>query len=134
MKNIKVVTAVARVPFSELSGMMRTGQTSVRIPDVTWEEIPIKVPASLTIEDKEEDKNTLYSSTLVFYTCMSIINRKHYAWKVTLSNGQSLLLGSYERPFCYTAVKETSPESMTDNMLNEVTVTYSSYFRVPAIA
>lgn len=133
MKNIKVVTAVARAPFADLNGMRRTGQVSVTIPEVTWEDIPIRVPASLSTEDKEEDRNIIYTSTLVFYTCMTIINRRHYVWRVTLSNGQQLLLGGASRPFCYTKVVETSPDKITDNMLNEVTVTYSSYLRVPAI-
>lgn len=109
--------------------MTRVNVNTVRIPTIAWESIPIKVPASMVITDKEDDKNIIYTAQLKFLTC-SELNRGKYAWLVTLSDGSAYLLGSDDRPFAEMTVNQSMPENIKDNQLIDVTITYSSAYNI----
>jgi len=134
MKLIKNVVAVDVCQASDLDGMSRSKINVVSIPSVNWISVPIVVPAKLSIINKVEDKNTIWTSTLVFRTCENFSHRGHLCFRVKLANGQLLLVGSCDRPYCVVSVNDTIPDSMTDSQLQEVTVTLTSSKRPPQIA
>jgi hypothetical protein len=134
MKQIKIITAVDRVPVTSLQGMTRISKTSVMLPSgINWEPLAIKPHAQLTISDKVEDKNTIWTAKLVFKTCEEFGDRGRWAFRCRLSNGQYRLIGSDERPYPTASVLENMPESVTENQLNEVTVNWSSPHFIPNI-
>lgn len=134
MKQIKIVTAVDRVPVTSLQGMTRISKTSVRLPSgISWEPLTIKPHAQLTISDKVEDKNRIWTAKLSFKTCEELRDLELYAYRCRLSNGQYRLIGNDERPYPVTSVAESMPENITDNQLNEVTVNWSSPRFIPNI-
>ena len=134
MKIIKIVTAVERIPVQYLGGMFRKNLTSVSVPAATeWQAIQIKPHAQLVITDKQEDKNTVWTAKLTFKTCETMAGRGHFAYRCRLKNGQYRLIGTDERPYPVLSVSETMPENVTDNQLNEVTVSWSSPQFIPYI-
>ena len=134
MKQIKIITAVDRAPVTSLQGMTRISKTSVRLPsNINWEPLSIKPHAQLTISDKVEDKNTIWTAKLVFKTCEEFGDRGRWAFRCRLLNGQYRLIGSEERPYPTASVLENIPESVTENQLNEVTVNWSSPHFIPNI-
>ena len=134
MKHIKIVIAVDRIPVSSLQGITRISKTEVSIPSgISWEPLAIKRHAQLTISDKVEDKNTIWTAKLVFKTCEEFGERGRWAYRCRLLNGQYRLIGSYERPYPIASVLENMPESVTENQLNEVTVSWSSPHFIPYI-
>ncbi|MBR6962879.1 MAG: hypothetical protein IKH86_04520 [Prevotella sp.] len=134
MKIIKIVTAVERIPVQYLGGMFRVNLTSVSVPAATeWQAIQIKPHAQLVITDKQEDKNTVWTAKLTFKTCETMAGRGHFAYRCRLKNGQYRLVGTDERPYPVLSVSETMPENVTDNQLNEVTVSWSSPQFIPYI-
>lgn len=127
MRTEKLVIGVDRVKATELKGMVRVGIALAKLPeDIPWEPVPIKVPCSLSVTDKQIDKNTIYTATLKFKTCEELADRQKYAWRLRLLDGACKLLGSDERPYCVMEVSDTAPDVVTDNQLSEVTVTYHS--------
>lgn len=134
MKSVNLVTAVERTYYHNLEGMRYFGQTGVILPvGIVWSPLPVKVPCSLIISDKNEDNNTLYTAKLVFRTCQDIVDRKHYVYRCRLADGRYRLLGSDERPFAIMSVTENMPERITDSQLNEVTVSYSTNRFIPVV-
>lgn len=134
MKQIKIITEVDRVPVTSLRGLARISKTSVRLPSgISWEPIAIKPHAQLSISDKVEENNTVWTAKLVFKTCEELGDRERCAYRCRLSNGQYRLIGSDERPYPIASVQESMPESVTDNQLNEVTVNWSSTHFIPNI-
>lgn len=135
MKVLKNVIAVSAVQSYDLEGVERKSPGVVSVPaGVPWEEIKIQVPAKLSIINKVEDKNTVWTTTLTFRTCEDRFDRKHPCYMVTLANGQRLLIGSQERPWPVTVTSDTMPDNLADSQLQEVTVTLTSRSRPPVIA
>ena len=135
MKSIKIITAVERTPVENLSGTVQVSKTSVRIPNgVSWQPIKIKPHAQLTISDKVEDKNTVWNAKLVFKTCETMDDRGRYAYRCRMLDGSYRLIGSSERPYPVASVTENMPEAVTENQLNEVTVSWQSTHFIPLIA
>ena len=134
MKQIKIINAIDRVPVTSLQEMTRISKTCVRLPSgINWEPLTIKPHAQLTISDKVEDKNTIWTAKLVFKTCEEFEDCGRWAYRCRLSNGKYRLIGSNERPYPIASVLENMPESVTDNQLNEVTVNWSSPYFIPNI-
>ena len=134
MKLIKIVTAVERTPARNLVGIVRVDMTSVILPAaIEWQPIDIKPHAQLVITDKQEDKNTVWSAKLTFKTSETIADRGYYAYRCRLKNGQYRLIGTVERPYPVLSVSESMPEKVTDNQLNEVTVSWSSPRFIPSV-
>ena len=135
MKQIKIITAVERIPVTSLSGMKRLSETTVRLPyGISWIPLAVKPHAQLTISDKAEDKNTVWTAKLVFKTCEEIAERNHWAYRCRLIDGRYRLIGTDERPYPVTSVSESIPERVTENQLSEVTVTWNSDQYIPYIA
>ena len=134
MKTIRIITAVERTPVESLGGMVRASKTSVRLPNgISWQSIQIKPHAQLVITDKQEDKNTVWTAKLTFKTCETMAGRGHFAYRCRLKNGQYRLVGTDERPYPVLSVSETMPENVTDNQLNEATISWSSPQFIPYI-
>lgn len=131
---LKNVIAIYVAKSSDLDGMVLTKPGKVKLPDnVTWTLVMIQVPGKLTIIDKVEDKNKVYTSTLSFRTCDHLPDYGHNVYKVALADGRQLLLGSADRPYPVTTISESMPDNFTDSQLNEVTVTLTSKARPPQI-
>ena len=134
MKQIKIVTTVDRVPVTSLQGMTRISKTEVILPSrIEWEPLAIKPHAQLTVSDKVEDKNRIWTAKLSFKTCEELGDLDMYAYRCRLSDGQYRLVGSDERPYPVTSVVESMPENVTENQLNEATVNWSSPRFIPYI-
>lgn len=135
MKQIKIITSVERTTVDSLQGMRRTSKTTVGLPSgISWEPLEIKPHAHLTISDKVENKNTIWTVKLVFKTCREFGDRERWAYRCRLLDGRYRLIGTDERPYPIVSVVENLPENVTDNQLNEVTVDWQSARFVPYIA
>ena len=134
MKKIQIITAVDRIPVTSLVGMSRVSKTGVKLPyGINWQPIAIKPHAQLSISDKVEDKNTVWTAKLVFKTCEEFGDRGRWAYRCKLLDGRYRLIGDYERPYPVTSVLENMPENVTENQLNEVTVNWQSARFIPHI-
>ena len=134
MKLIKIVTAVERIPVRSLQGMTRISERLVRLPaGISWEPLEIKPHAQLTVSDKIEEKNRIWTAKLVFKTCTEFSDGLRYAYRCRLLDGQYRLIGADERPYPITSFAESMPEKVTDNQLNEVTVNWQSPHFIPYI-
>ncbi len=135
MKSIKIITAVDRTQITNLQGMFRVSKTSVRLPGgIIWQPLTIKPHAQLTISDKVEDGNTVWTAKLVFKTCEEFGDRGRWAYRCKLLDGGYRLIGSDERPYPVASVLENMPDNVADNQLNEVTVNWQSARFIPHIA
>ena len=135
MKQIKIITAVDRIPVTSLQGMTRTSKTEVRLPSgITWQPLKIRQHAQLTVSDKVEDGNTVWTARLVSRTCEDFGDRGRWAYRCRLLDGRYRLIGTSERPYPIASVLENMPEKAADAQLNEVTVTWSSPHYIPYIA
>lgn len=134
MKQIKIVTAVDRIPVTSLAGMVRVSKTGVRLPGgITWQPLKINPHAQLTISDKVESGCTVWSAKLVFRTCEEFGDRGRWAYRCRLLDGRYRLIGTSERPYPIASVLENMPEKVADAHLNEVTVTWQSSHFIPYI-
>ncbi len=134
MKQINIITAVDRIPVTSLQGMIRMSATNVSLPSgISWQSLKIKPHAQLTISDKVEDRATVFTAKLVFKTCEQFGDRGRWAYRCKLSNGRYRLIGSDERPYPIASVLENMPDNVTENQLNEVTVTWQSPSLIPYI-
>lgn len=134
LMNVKVIVGIEFIPCRDLGGLVYTGESSVRLPDgLVWENLCIKVPAQLIVTEKYEDKVKIYTATLKFLTKDRLSQGDRYAFRLRLSDGKTRLIGSDERPYPVVLSQENLPDSVKDNQLNEVTVTYSSPRSIPYI-
>lgn len=134
MKKIQIITAIARIPVTSLVGMSRVSKTGVKLPyGINWQPLAIKPHAQLSISDKVEDKNTVWTVKLVFKTCEEFGDRGRWAYRCKLVDGSYRLIGTDERPYPVASVLENMPENVTDNQLNEVTVNWQSAHFIPYI-
>ncbi len=107
--------------------MLRIAGRAVRIPkNIPWQKIPVKPSPVMTISSKLEDKNTIYTANLKFLTCQELDEQARYCYLVTTISGEEYLIGSNERPYPVMTTSENMPESVKDNQLYEINVTYSS--------
>ena len=134
MNTLKNIIAVYRLKVSELTGVTTKGKGLVTVPPLTWEMMRIQVPARMSINSKIDGKNTLFTAQLTFRTCDEVDDRGHWTFMLLLANGRKMLLGTAARPYCVIQVQQTMPDNMTDNQLNEVTVTLTTPQRIPYIA
>ena len=134
MKKLNIITSVERTLVTSLQGMTRISKTVVKLPSgIVWSPLDIKPHASLSITDKQEDKNTVWTAKLVFKTPNDLENREHYAYRVRLYDGRYRLIGSGERPYPVLSVVENMPENITENQLNEATVEWITPYFIPFI-
>lgn len=134
MKKIQIITAIDRIPVTSLVGISRVSKTGVKLPSgINWQPLAIKPHAQLSISDKVEDKNTVWTVKLVFKTCEEFGDRGRWAYRCKLLDGRYRLIGDYERPYPVTSVLENMPENVTENQLNEVTVNWQSARFIPHI-
>lgn len=134
MNNHRNIIGIDRIPASELSGLQRLSTSIVQISSYTsWKSIPIQVPARLTISDKIEDGVRIHTAQLVFRTCEEMDECSRMAYRCKTADGKYYLIGTDDRPYTITTVSRQHPDNMTDSQLNEVTVNYSSNYRIPYI-
>lgn len=134
MKQIRIITKVERTPIRNLNGLTRISEREVRLPSgITWQPLDIKPHAQLSITDKTEDNNTVWSAKLAFKTCDNFKSRGRWAYRCLMSSGQYRLIGTDGRPYPVTSVSDNAPENVTENQLIEVTVNWQSSQFVPFI-
>ena len=128
------IIAIDRVSAVGIVGLQRTGELSVLVDDNTpWENIPVKIPAKMTITEKIDDGVRLYTAQLVFKTCMDLTGSQRFVYRCQTADGRYYLIGGVERPYPVTTLSRAHPDNMSDNQLDEVTVNYTSVAKIPYI-
>lgn len=134
MNSLRNIIAIDRVSVSGLATVSRCSASSVKLANGTsWEEIPIQVPARLTMSDKIEDGVRQYTAQLVFKTCGDVGKRDRMVYRAKSADGYYFLIGTNDRPYPITTVNEPHPDNMNDSQLPEVTVTYTCSSMIPTI-
>ncbi len=130
--SLKLVKTVEYIPVTSISEMIRVNNkvTSCTCSE-EWNQLCVRQHAQLSLTDELEDKATIYSAELTFYTPQEIDRSQRYAWKLTMVDGTVRIIGSNNRPYAIVSVTESAPTSATDNQWNEVKVTYSAVQSIP---
>lgn len=128
MKYSKIVKSIAYTDSNQILGAIVCPDEHVRLSqDIKWQEICVKSHPSLVSESKIEDNNMVVSTTIKLYTADNLPQYpKQLAFRVELIDGTKLLIGSKGRPYTTVEITENCPESVKDNQLDEVVITYKS--------
>lgn len=128
MKYSKIVKSIAYADSNQILGAIIYPDDHVRLPqDIKWQEICTRSHPSLVSESKTEDNNMVVSTTIKLYTADDLPQYpKQLDFKVTLIDGTKLLVGSKGRPYTTVEITKNCPESVKDNQLNEVVISYKS--------
>lgn len=128
MKYSKIVKSIAYADSNQILGAIVCPDEHVRLSqDIKWQEICVKSHPSLVSESKIEDNNMVVSTTIKLYTADDLPQYpKQLAFRVELIDGTKLLIGSKGRPYTTVEITENCPESVKDNQLDEVVITYKS--------
>lgn len=128
MKYSKIVKSIAYTDSNQVLGAIIYPDGHVRLTqDIKWQEICVKSHPSLVSESKIEDNNVVVSTTIKLYTADDLPQYpKQLDFKVTLIDGTKLLVGSKGRPYTTVEITKNCPESVKDNQLNEVVISYKS--------
>lgn len=128
MKYSKIVKSIAYADSNQILGAIVCPDDHVRLSqDIKWQEICVKSHPSLVSESKIEDNNMVVSTTIKLYTADDLPQYpKQLAFRVELIDGTKLLIGSKDRPYPTVEITENCPESVKDNQLDEVVITYKS--------
>ena len=118
---IRNVIAVHRLPCVAIKNLSAAAAADLILDSGT--NLNILVPAKLSYNNKVVDKNMLWETKLVFRTCQEPTDNEHYAYRLTLADGQVIVLGSGERPYPVTTTAVNISDNMSDSQLTEVTVT-----------
>lgn len=134
MNSPKNVIGIDRLQSGSIVGLRKLSSSSVSISSSnSWKNIPIKVPARLTISDKVDDGVRLHTAQLVFRTCDEPQEIERMVYRCKTADGKYFLIGNNDRPYPVTTVNENHPDNMTDSQLYEVTVNYTSAEKIPYI-
>jgi hypothetical protein len=134
MNSPRNVIAIDRLQSGSIVGLRKLSKSCVSVSSVnSWESIPIKVPARLTISDKIDDGVRLYAAQLVFRTCEEPIDIERMVYRCKTADGRYYLIGNNDRPYPVTTVNDTHPDNMRDSQLYEVNVNYTSACKIPYI-
>ena len=134
MNSPKNVIGIDRLQSGSIVGLRKLSSTSVAISSSnSWKNIPIKVPARLTISDKVDDGVRLHTAQLVFRTCDEPQEIERMVYRCKTADGKYFLIGNNDRPYPVTTVNDNHPDNMTDSQLYEVTVNYTSAEKIPYI-
>ena len=134
MNSPKNVIGIDRLQSGSIVGLRKLSSTSVAISSSnSWKNIPIKVPARLTISDKVDDGVRLHTAQLVFRTCDEPQEIERMVYRCKTADGKYFLIGNNDRPYTVTTVNDNHPDNMTDSQLYEVTVNYTSAEKIPYI-
>ena len=134
MNSPKNVIGIDRLQSGSIVGLRKLSSSSVAISSSnSWKNIPIKVPARLTISDKVDDGVRLHNAQLVFRTCDEPQEIERMVYRCKTADGRYYLIGNNERPYPVTTVNDNHPDNMTDSQLYEVTVNYTSVGKIPYI-
>ena len=134
MSSPKNVIGIDRLQSGSIVGLRKLSSSSVSISSSnSWKNIPIKVPARLTISDKVDDGVRLHTAQLVFRTCDEPQEIERMVYRCKTADGKYFLIGNNDRPYTVTTVNDNHPDNMTDSQLYEVTVNYTSAEKIPYI-
>ena len=134
MNSPKNVIGIDRLQSGSIVGLRKLSSTSVAISSSnSWKNIPIKVPARLTISDKVDDGVRLHTAQLVFRTCDEPQEIERMVYRCKTADGKYFLIGNNDRPYPVTTVNDNHPDNMKDSQLYEVTVNYTSAEKIPYI-
>jgi hypothetical protein len=128
MKYSKIVKSIAYADSNQILDTIIYPDDHVRLPqDIKWQEICARSHPSLVSESKIEDNNMVVSTTIKLYTADDLPQYpKKLDFKVELIDGTKLLVGSKGRPYTTVEITKNCPESVKDNQLNEVVISYKS--------
>lgn len=134
MNSPRNIIAIDRLRAGEIIGLHKLSASCVAVSSATpWVSIPIKVPAKLTVSEKIEEGVRLYTAQLVFRTCEEPGDRGRQVYRCKTADGRFYLIGTNDRPYPVSTVTTNHPGNMTDNQLDEVTVTWTSARKIPYI-
>ena len=128
MKYSKIVKSIAYADSTQILGAIGGPAMHVRLShDSNWQQIYVNSHSSMISESNIEDNNMVVSTTIKLYTADNLPKYpKQLGFKVTLTDGTKLLVGSIGRPYTTVEITKNCPESVKDNQLNEVVISYKS--------
>lgn len=130
----KTIIEVERAACSGSTAITPSGyRTATAASHLQWEAVQAKTPAQMTITEKIEDKNRVYSAELSFKTPCRQSFGGRYVWRARLLSGEWLVLGTGARPYPVATVEERMPENVADSQMDVVTVSYSSTTPIPCL-
>jgi len=127
MAGLKIVTKIERTLCENLRGVISPSKNKIYLlSTIKWDDVCICKKAKLTTTTKLDSNNTVFEHKLVFRSVDDADdNKRRYAYKITLSDGTQLLIGSDERPYPVCALSIIASSVATDDMLLETTVTWN---------
>ena len=95
-------------------------------PLATFQEICVRVPGDMRIESKQENGETIYTTTLVFKTGEDVPTNRALCFKAFDKSGRGYLVGVGEQPHPVVTVVDDNPADPQTPRVKHVTVTWTS--------
>lgn len=106
-------------------------------PTINWHEVDMvteQSKATLSVNSVTENRQKFYLATLKFNTCQFVQDTQRLVYLVVYTNGEQRVIGGKHQPYCVTEFVDDAPESVTDNQLLTINVTYKSPYFIPFVA
>lgn len=87
----------------------------------------------MSVTEKTEDGVKLYTASVKVLTAEKLLSWGRLAFRVHVQDGTCRLVGSGGRPYPVISRQENFPDSVKDNQLDEVSISYTSPLPIPYI-
>lgn len=119
-----MICKVAYCPTMSLASLVKLGKGKCRVDEsVAWIEVEIAPYARLDVTEVTEGKEKLKNAILKFRVASDLNFSGTIAFKVTTADGQQMIIGTNERPFCQITSSKVHPDNHSESQLKEYTVT-----------
>ncbi len=95
-------------------------------PQATFHEVCLSVPGDMKTETKQENGETIYTTTLVFKTREDVPTNRALCWRVIDKVGNGYLVGTGEQPHPVVTVVDDNSSDPKTPRVKHVTVTWTS--------
>lgn len=133
---LKFINSIQILPASFLKNMLRVSASEVILDtaDLPFTNIAFKKPAQMTISDKVDDGNRLFTVKLQFSTILDWLPKfNRVAVVATAVDGTTYLIGTDKQPFPMITQQQNHPDAYKESELTDITVTWSTPVMPPTI-
>ena len=131
---LKFINSIQLVPSQFLKSMVRVAadKVSINLDELPLTNVPFKKPAQLTISDKADDGNRLYTAKLTFATVLEWLPKFNRVGVVcTAIDGTQYIIGNDRQPFPVCTQQQNHPDTYKESELTEVNVSWSTPLMPP---